>query len=409
MAQIAFTALGQAAGSALLPQGISALGFQISGAALGSAVGSIVGGRIDGALFGNTTEGPRLESLRIMESREGAGIPNIYGRMRVGGQVIWAARFRETRSTERIGGGKGGPRISNYTYTASFAVGLCEGVINRIDRVWANGELVALSDLPHRLYRGSEAQAPDPAIEAVEGAGQAPAYRGMAYIVFEDLPLEPYGNRLPQLSFEILREVPTEGADGANAPLSARVTGVNLIPASGEFVYGTEPVRQHFFPNIETPENTHTATGRTDMLVSLDQLESDLPLVRDVALTVGWFGDDLRAGECLIKPGVEALGKKTEPYSWRVNGFDRGDALLISGAEEGAPNYGGTPSDRAVVQGIRELNARGMAVTMSPFLFMDVPPRAMACRTLMAALNRQHFPGEGGLRTLMALRPRGLL
>ena len=41
-----------------------------------------------------------------------------------------------------------------------------------------------------------------PLIEAIEGSGQAPAYRGTAYIVFEDLPLDAFGNRLPQLSFE---------------------------------------------------------------------------------------------------------------------------------------------------------------------------------------------------------------
>lgn len=380
MAQIAFSALGQAAGSALLPSGLGALGFQISGAAIGQAVGGFVGSRLDGLLFGNTSEGPRLESIRVMESREGAGIANVYGRMRVGGQVIWAARLRETRTTQRAGGGKGGPRVASFTYAASFAVALCEGEINRIARVWANGEIVALSDLPHRLYRGNDAQEPDPLIEAIEGSNCAPAYRGTAYIVFEDLPLEQFGNRLPQLSFEILREVPQIDGASLNAPLSQRVRGVNMIPASGEFVYGTEPVRQHYFPNIETPENARTSTGRTDMMVSLDQLEEDLPLVRDVALTVGWFGDDLRAGHCRIRPGVETRDKDTRPYTWRVNGLDRGEAMLISrgpafdgDVNVAGPNYGGTPSDRAVVQGIREMSARGMQVTMSPFLLMDIP------------------------------------
>ena len=378
MAQIAFSTLGQAAGSALLPQGIGALGFSISGAALGGALGSFVGSRIDGAIFGNTTEGPRIESIRLMESREGAGIPNVYGRMRVGGQVIWAARLRETRTTESVGGGKGGPRVSSFTYSASFAVALCEGEINRVDRVWSNGEVIALSDLPHRLYHGTDTQMPDPLIEAIEGAGCAPAYRGTAYLVFEDLPLERFGNRLPQLSFEIQREVASSEDE---MRLSALVDGVNLIPASGEFVYGTEPVRQNFFPNIETPENTHTSTQRTDMLVSLDQLERDLPAAKRVALTVGWFGDDLRAGKCRIRPGVERRNKQTRPYDWRAGGVDRDDAWLITSSvgedvpdAERAPNYGGTPADRAVVQGIREMNARGMAVTMSPFLFMDIAP-----------------------------------
>ena len=32
-------------------------------------------------------------------------------------------------------------------------------------------------------------------VEAVEGAGDPPAFRGTAYVVFEDLPLEAFGNR----------------------------------------------------------------------------------------------------------------------------------------------------------------------------------------------------------------------
>jgi len=40
---------------------------------------------------------------------------------------------------------------------------------------------------------------PDPLMVAKEG--EAPAYRGLAYFVFERLPLADFGNRIPQLSF----------------------------------------------------------------------------------------------------------------------------------------------------------------------------------------------------------------
>ncbi len=42
---------------------------------------------------------------------------------------------------------------------------------------------------------------------AREGADNAPAYRGLAYVVFERLPLADFGNRMPQLSFEVFRAV----------------------------------------------------------------------------------------------------------------------------------------------------------------------------------------------------------
>jgi hypothetical protein len=39
-----------------------------------------------------------------------------------------------------------------------------------------------------------------------------------------------------------------------------------------------------------------------------------------------------------------------------------------------APNYGGTPSDQAVLEGIAALKAAKIGVTLSPFLLMDIPP-----------------------------------
>ena len=73
-------------------------------------------------------EGPRVKSLPVMEAREGAGLPSVYGRMRVGGQVIWAARFKETKTTRRASS-KGGPKVTEYDYSVSFAVALGEGPI----------------------------------------------------------------------------------------------------------------------------------------------------------------------------------------------------------------------------------------------------------------------------------------
>ncbi len=70
------------------------------------------------------------------------------------------------------------------------------------------------------------------------GSVNTPAYRGTAYVVFEELPLSTYGNRLPQLSFEVFR--PLADADTAEGLVKA----VTMIPASGEFTYATEAVRK---------------------------------------------------------------------------------------------------------------------------------------------------------------------
>ena len=116
----------------------------------------------------------------------------------------------------------------------------------------------------------------------------------------------------------------------------------------------------------------HNGEGRADLLASLDQLQAQLPNLKRVSLVVGWFGSDLRAGDCRVRPGVERRDKPTEPHAWSVAGLGRADAYVVSQVE-GAPAYGGTPSDDSVRQAIRELKARGLEVTLYPFVFMDCP------------------------------------
>ncbi|MFN3313086.1 MAG: glycoside hydrolase/phage tail family protein [Hyphomonas sp.] len=365
MAQIVLTEIGAAAGQRLLPSGISLLGRQITGPAIGRAAGAMAG-RALGRYLAGPQEGPRIKALHVMEAAEGEGIHSVYGRMRVSGQLIWASRFRETRTTNSAGD-KGGPRVNDYAYSVSFAVALGEGPGLIVQRAWANGEPFDLSAVTCRIYGGDEAQPPDPLIEMIEGA--APAYRGIGYIVFEDLPLEAFGNRLPQLSFEVIRVPPGDDEPG----LRDIVTGVNIIPASGEFVYATEIVRERLSPGRERPLNANSGEARADFLVSLDQLSAGLPRVSHVALTVGWFGSSLQAGECLIRPGVETRTRTTVPQGWSVAGEVRSGAYLISQDTDGNSNYGGTPSDASVVQAMLALKARGYAVTLTPFLLMDAP------------------------------------
>lgn len=348
---------------------LSTVGAKVGGS-LGSAVGRTVGSMIDRAVIGSLAPpreiGPRLTSLQVMSAAEGAPMPAVFGRARVAGQVIWAARFKAARIERRDGGGKGGPRTVEESYSLSFACALGEGPIDGVGRIWADGKPMGMAGVTMRVHAGGEDETPDPLIEAVEGV--APAYRGTAYAVFEDLPLGPYGNRVPQLSFEVFRR-PRGVAPG----LEERLTGVCLIPGAGEFVFATEPVLRREGLTRSKAENVNNTSGRPDLLVSLDQLAAQLPNVKSVTLVVSWFGDDLRAGVCQVRPGVEIAEKDTLPFPWCAGGMDRGGARVLSGAD-GRPTYGGTPADRTVVQAITELKRRGYAVTLYPFLMMDVRP-----------------------------------
>ena len=379
MATLALAAAGAAIGSTVLPTGLTVLGATISGAAIGSQLGALAGSYVDQALFGSsgetrTLEGPRLSDLHVTASTEGAPIPRLYGRVRLGGQIIWADEIEEVILTSTSSGSGGGKGIGSggspgqtqsieYRYYASFAVAIAEGPITGIGRVWADGRQLNLSKVTWRLHRGGEAQARDSLIAAKLGASDTPAYRGVAYIVFERLALARYGNRLPQLSFEVYRSIESFGKD---------VRAVVLIPGSGEFVYAPTPVVEETGLGATRALNVNTRQGESDWAVAIDQLEEGLPNAKNVSLVVSWFGTDLRAGHCRLVPGVDAAQKATRPASWRVAGVDRADAYLVS-QQDGRAAYGGTPSDDTVIAAIQDLKARGLSVTMNPFILMDVP------------------------------------
>ncbi|HBM72655.1 MAG TPA: hypothetical protein DD436_08545, partial [Erythrobacter sp.] len=177
------------------------------GGPLGGAIGSVLGRGLDAAIIGSPArEGPRLNDLAVSTSSYGQPLAALYGRVRTPGTVIWATALNEQRETS--GGGKGRPKTTAYSYTVSLAVALSSRPIDRVGRIWADGNLLrgAAGDLKTggslRVHTGHRDQRPDPLMAAAIGA-QCSAHRGCAYAVFEDLALADFGNRIPALSFEV--------------------------------------------------------------------------------------------------------------------------------------------------------------------------------------------------------------
>ncbi len=174
---------------------------------VGGAIGALIGNRVDHAVLGSPRrQGPRLAELSVQTSTYGTQIPAVFGMMRVAGPVIWATDLVEARGL--TGGGKGRPGVESYSYSANFAVALSGRTIRRVGRIWADGRLLCGSAgdfkvaTGFRLYPGTEDQPVDPLIASIEGA-RASAFRGIAYAVFEGLALAEFGNRIPQLTFEV--------------------------------------------------------------------------------------------------------------------------------------------------------------------------------------------------------------
>lgn len=188
---------------------LSAVGTAIGGP-IGGTIGSLIGSQIDAAIFGpGDREGPRLEDLKVTTSSYGMPVPRHFGTMRAAGSIIWATDLVE--GSDETGGGKGQPSTKVYSYSSSFAVALASRPIAAVGRIWADGNLLrgAAGDLKvsgtFRLYTGEGDQQPDPLLAAAEGS-YCPAFRGLAYCVFEDLQLADYGNRIPALTFEVVAD-----------------------------------------------------------------------------------------------------------------------------------------------------------------------------------------------------------
>jgi hypothetical protein len=147
----------------------------VGAATIGGFVGSTIGSVVDSWIVSSLAPTQRIEGAAARQpsgspsSTEGAVIPRLYGRMRMGGNIIWATDFREETRTTTQGGGKGGGgggkvKTTEYLYYASFAVALCEGSeagpggtslsggetgggggpegITGIGRIWADGKLL---------------------------------------------------------------------------------------------------------------------------------------------------------------------------------------------------------------------------------------------------------------------------
>ena len=388
--------------------------LQAVGSTLAGGSTDILGGSV-AALMASATpdrhitrlhDGAHLTDMPSLLSTEGAPIPRLYGRARLGGTLIWATRFREvitqtttetTTGGSRGGmGGKGGSRraaartttttmINSYSYLGNFAIALCEGPVGFVRRIWADGQLLDWSGLTIRFYKGDDMQNPDPLIVAKEGASATPAYRGTAYLVFENFPLTPYGNRIPQFSFEVIRPV---------AGIADKIRSVNLIPGAGEFIYATTAVSRDLGAGSSASENRQDLTHVCNFIASLEALQSLCPNLKNVQLVVSWFGDDLRCDLCQISPRVDCADKSTVGMTWSVAGLLRAQAQIVS-LVNGVPAYGGTPSDEAVLQAVTELKARGLGVTLYPFVMMDIADQSGKTDPWTGATSQPAYPWRG--------------
>ncbi len=278
---------------------LTAVGTALGGP-IGAAIGGLIGNMADHAVLFRPKgrEGPRLSDLQVQTSSYGSQVPKLFGTMRVAGTVIWASDLRETKS--RAGGGKGRPSVTTYDYSASFAVALSARRILRVKRIWADGNLLrgAAGDFKtelgaFRVHHGGEDQPVDPLIAAAEGIGLAPAHRGVAYALFEDLALGDYGNRIPSLTFEVEADAGSVEIGGIADELTGGMMHGSGLGRVDGYAAGGADVRDALAPLVESHG------------LALDGTR--LVAVADVAAVIGGEGLARRVNGRLVD-SVERMG-----------------------------------------------------------------------------------------------------
>jgi len=206
------------------------IGFIIGGGPQGAMLGWSIGSVIGGLLFPEKQKpvlGPRLQDANIQVSTFGTPISWVWGNFRLNGNVIWMTKVIEVMTRVKQKSGKGapqGPKQYEFTYFGNFAVAICRGPIHAVHKIWADGKLIynGTRASPNgdgqehsnqiRVYFGTESQTEISLMAAYDGAAKHPAYRGVAVATFGPMyPLKDFGNRIPQMSFEVASAAGTSG------------------------------------------------------------------------------------------------------------------------------------------------------------------------------------------------------
>lgn len=152
-----------------------------------------------------TTRANKISEFTVNTAEYGAVVPEIIGTVRTAGNVIYYDDFtaHEHRETHKAGKGGKSKQVSiTYTYTVAVILGLCEGPISGIGKVWIgkNVHNYPADDIQLTLFDGEENQQPW-AYTQGKHPDKALPYSGLAYMAGV-IDLGDSGS-MPSYNFEV--------------------------------------------------------------------------------------------------------------------------------------------------------------------------------------------------------------
>ncbi|MDA8485172.1 phage tail protein [Pseudomonas resinovorans] len=398
------------------------------GAALGFQTGMAVGGYLDPPK-GPTVYGPRLGDKSVQTSTYGTILTRYYGTISAHGNATWLenGELKETVRKKKQGGKGGGSvsKVETYTYSATFFLSLGEGEIAGIRRMWCQDKLIynaGSDDLETiiasnqaatgwKLYRGTDDQLPDPRYEADVGVGNAPAYRGEAYIAFYDFQLADFGNSLQGAQFKV--EVV---ATGSHAPFQlineqtypnqgfSLVNGfsydadntVKVLTGPAGTLTGLSVTVHELFAAGNTLSRTLSGVSYPEAVQAV-QVQGDLaPLLKNNSgySAAGVFYPSTVSGDYFIKEGADLwMLAPIYPLIVRLFPGAPGMSIAAQAGEYGLAKLGGYLYALKPGQ-LREIDAATLVVQRTIPMALTLPGSG--------GVNSRFFAGDGALWHVMA-------
>lgn len=311
------------------------------GGPVGAQIGWMVGGLVGGLLF--PPKPPTMADLRVQDSAYGRWIPTVYGTYRVSGNVIWCSPVTASEQDKK--------KTPVEAANISMAIALCQGLITGVRRIWANHKLIYDISDPSNFqalsgsstmttnfttYLGDETQMPDPTMESYLGVGNVPAHRGLAYVVFNNLNLLPFGNVIPSFEFEVTTGAASYAVGTVNSftfPWSPIASMPNLS-AQGATAIGIDEAiyssnhgviaNLNAYSSVQTDTTTRQGGGLTWQPAG----NSDVP---GIFLYPNWLNADNTFDDMSLAPSLNLGVNSSGSNFWR-NGLDFYIASTYPGA-----------------------------------------------------------------------------
>lgn len=263
------------------------------------------------------TRANKISNFQVATAEYGAPVMEVLGTTRISGNVIYYDDFtaHEHRETQRTGkGGKSTNTNITYTYTVAAILGLCEGPITGIGKIWVDKEIYTYpnDNVPLTLYYGTQNQQPWPYVVG-HHPDRALAYEGLAYMAGVIDLGDSAG--MPNYNFEVKGKLLSTG-DGTDVnPMDYILYVMGKVGQANATVYGESNFRSY--------------CEEADLLISTpseaDGTEEAQKVVNDIANLCGayifWSNDAYKIVPLADRPVGSWTPDKTIQYDLTSDDF----------------------------------------------------------------------------------------